>query len=300
VKLQPQEVRAFMQSKAEAGLSTKSIRHFRATLRAALNVAARDGMVARNVAALAKPPRLQKADLCVFTKKQALLFLDLAKGHRLEAIFTVALSLGMREGEILGLRWQDVDLNAGTLEISHTLQRVKRPGAKKGKLELIPPKTDRSRRILALPQAAIAALLAHRARQENERKEAESNWRETGMVFTTSIGTMLDQRNMLRAFYSIMNTPDPKDPEPDRKKKRKLLPQLRFHDLRHSAATLLLVQGVHPRCIMELLGHASITTTMNTYGHVLEEMKKETARQTDAVFSPAPPLITEAEMIKIV
>jgi integrase len=205
----------------------------------------------------------------------------------------------MREGEILGLRWQDVDLDAGTLEISHTLQRVKRPGAKKGKLELIPPKTDRSRRIIALPEVAVAALRVHRGRQENERKEAKPSWRETGMVFTTSIGTMLDQRNMLRAFYSIMNTPDPKDPEPDRKKKRKLLPQLRFHDLRHSAATLLLVQGVHPRCIMELLGHASITTTMNTYGHVLDEMKKETARQTDAVFTVAPAKAIEGSPVRV-
>jgi integrase len=89
---------------------------------------------------------------------------------------------------------------------------------------------------------------------------------------------------MLRAFYTIMNTPDPADPEPDPKKKHKLLPRLRFHDLRHSAATLLLVQGVHPRYIMELLGHSSISLTMNTYGHILREMKHETARQTDVVF----------------
>jgi integrase len=162
--------------------------------------------------------------------------------------------------------------------------------------------TNRSRRIIALPEVAISTLRAHRERQEHETQGSQIKLARNRYIvhYHTSIGTMLDQRNMLRAFYSIMNTPDPKDPEPDRKKKRKLLPQLRFHDLRHSAATLLLVQGVHPRCIMELLGHASITTTMNTYGHVLEEMKKETARQTDAVFSPAPPLITEAEMIKIV
>jgi hypothetical protein len=126
------------------------------------------------------------------------------------------------------------------------------------------------------------------------------------MVFTTSIGTMLDQRNMLRAFYAVMNTPDPKDPEPDPKKKRKLLPRLRFHDLRHSAATLLLAQGVHPRYIMELLGHSSISLTMNTYGHILEEMKRETACQTDAVFSPvsargtAKPAVNAISWISIV
>jgi integrase len=284
VKLQPQEVRAFMMTKAEAGLSTKTIRHLRATLRAALNVAVNDGLIARNVAALAKPPKLEKRQLRVFTESEAAQFLGLVEGHRLEALFTVALALGLREGEILGLRWQDVDLEAGTLQVNHALQRVKKPGDKKGSLQLITPKTERSRRRLRLPAAAISALNAHRASQQQERTAAGSRWRDTGMVFTTRIGTMLDQRNLARTFYTIMNTPDPHDPEPDPAKKRKLLPSLRFHDLRHSAATLLLIQGVHPRYIMDLLGHSSISLTMDTYGHVLDEMKRETARQTDEVF----------------
>jgi len=285
-KLEPQEVREFMQSKAQAGLSPKSIRHFRNTLRAALNVAMRDGLIARNVAALVNPPRLEKRLPHVFSETEAAQFLALAKGHRLEAIFTVALALGLREGEILGLRWDDIDLDAGNLQVTQALQRVKRPGAKKGGLELISPKTDGSRRQIELPEVAISSLRAHRQRQQEERRIAGSRWRESGMVFTTSIGTMLDQRNMLRdAFYPIMNTPDPNDTNPDPEKRRKLLPRLRFHDLRHSAATLLLAQGVHPRYIMELLGHSSISLTMNTYGHVLKEMRQETARQTDAVFN---------------
>lgn len=252
VKLQPQDVREFMQSRADAGLAAKSIRHFRATLRAALNVAVKDGLIARNVAALAKPPQLEKEPLTVFTETEAAQFLALAKGHRLEALFTVALALGLREGEILGLRWQDIDLGAGALQVNHTLQRVKRPGEKKGRLELISPKTEGSRRRIELPSVAISALRAHQASQERERSAAGSRWRDSGMVFTTSIGTMLDQRNMLRAFYSIIRTPDPSDPNPDPKEKRKLLPQLRFHDL---------------------------------YGHVLREMRQETARQTDEVFN---------------
>jgi integrase len=286
VKLQPQEVREFMQAKSKDGLASKSIRHYRATLRAALNVAMQDGLIARNAAALAKPPRLEKRPPHVFSKEEALGFLHAAEGHRLEAVFTVALSLGLREGEILGLRWEDIDLDAARLRVSHTLQRVKRPGEAKGKLELISPKTEKSRRVIALPQVAVSALYAHRARQEQARALCGSRWRDTGMVFTTGIGTMLDQRNMLRAFYGIMNTPDPGDPEPDPKKKRKLFPRLRFHDLRHSAATLLLAQGVHARYIMELFGHSTISLTMNTYGHVLEEMQRDTARQTDAIFNP--------------
>ena len=187
VKLQPQEVREFMRAKAEAGLASKSIRHYRATLRAALNVALQDGLIARNAAALAKPPRLEKRPLHVFNKKEALVFLDVAKGHRLEAIFTVALSLGLREGEILGLRWQDVDLDTAKLQVSCSLQRIKLPGEAKGKLELIAPKTDKSRRMIALPQVALSGLHAHRARQEQERKLCGSRWHDTGMVFTSTI-----------------------------------------------------------------------------------------------------------------
>jgi integrase len=287
LKLQPQEVREFMRSKAEAGFAPTSIRDFRATLRAALNVAVHDGLIARNVAMLAKPPRLEKPERRVFTLEEARRFLEVVKGHRLEAIFTVALALGMREGEILGLRWQDLDLIAGRLQVACSLQRVKMPREKKSKLVLLSPKSEKSSRLISpLPQITMLALQAHRMRQEQERIACGANWHDTGMVFTTGIGTMLDPRNMVRSFYAILNTPDPNDPEPDPKKKRKLLPRLRFHDLRHSAATLLLAQGVHPRYIMELLGHSSITVTMNTYGHVLEEMKSETARQIDAVFGP--------------
>ncbi len=153
---------------------------------------------------------------------------------------------------------------------------------------------------MPLPQVLISALRAHLARQEEERKAAGSSWQETGLIFTTSVGTALNPRNMLRDFYAVMNTPDPADPEPDPTKKRKLLARLRFHDLRHSAATLLLSQGVHSRAIMELLGHSSISLTMNTYGHVPEEMKRETARHTDAVFdrfAAALPLKSVAESV---
>ena len=111
----------------------------------------------------------------------------------------------------------------------------------------------------------------HRARQHEEKRVAGSRWVETGMVFTTGIGTMLDPRNLLRAFYRILETAD--------------VPRVRFHDLRHSAATLLLAQGVHPRVVMDLLGHSSISVTLDTYSHVIPEMQREAADQMDAIFT---------------
>ena len=265
-KLQPQDVRELMRS--------KTIRHLRATLRAALNVAVHDGLIQRNVAALAKPPRLEKKPLHVFDQDEAIRFLSAVKGHRLEALFTVGLSLGLREGEILGLRWEeDVDLEAGSVTVNYTQQRVKNLGPEGGSsLMMLEPKTEKSRRRIRLPQVAVSALAAHRMAQDQERLAAGSGWVETGMVFTTRRGTLLDQRSMLRKFYPIL--------------KAAALPRIRFHDLRHSAATLLLAQGVHPRLIMELFGHSSISLTMNTYGHVLEDMKHETARKMDEALNP--------------
>jgi integrase len=177
----------------------------------------------------------------------------------------VTLALGRRQGETQDLRWPDVDLERGRLLVRYQLQRID------GKLRLVEPKTPRSIRVLMLPGLAISALAAHKARQEKEKAFAGSRWVETGMVFTTTIGTMLDQRNLLREFYRILDTSD--------------VPRVRFHDLRHSAATLLLAQGVHPRVVMDMLGHSSIAVTLDTYSHVIPDLQRESASKMDAILS---------------
>ena len=249
VKLAPQDVRRFMGEKLADGLSPKTVKHLRDTLRCALNVAVKDGLLTRNAAALAEAPRAERKEMLSFTPDEARCFLEDVAGHRLEALFSVTLALGLRQGEILGLRWIDIDLENGRLTVRLQLQR------NDGKLQLVEPKTAKSARVLMLPQVAVSALAAHKLRQEEERALAGSRWVETGMVFTTGIGTMLDQRSLLRQFYKILETSE--------------LPRIRFHDLRHSAATLLLAQGVHPRLVMDLLGHSSIVVTLDTYSHVI-------------------------------
>ncbi|MBI4491372.1 MAG: site-specific integrase [Chloroflexi bacterium] len=268
-KLSPQDVQAFMNQKREAGLSPRTVQYLRAVLRRALGQALKWGLVARNVATLVDPPKSKRTEIQPLDATQATRFLEAVRGDRLEALYAVVLAVGLRQGEALGLRWQDdegkrlVDLEAGTLTVRHALQRID------GKLQLVEPKTEKSRRTLALPAFAIDALRAHRVRQLEERLAAGSLWQEQGFVFTTSVGTPLDARNVVRYFQAHLA--------------RAGLPHKRFHDLRHSCASLLLAQGEQLRDIMELLGHSQISLTADLYAHVLEASKRRTAARMDAL-----------------
>ncbi len=169
--------------------------------------------------------------------------------------------LGLRPGEALGLRWQDIDLETGILRVQVALQRID------GKLVVDELKTRRSRRSLALPQFAITALQAHQARQDEERQAAGARWEEQGLVFSTRLGRPLGQRNVIRCFRRTL--------------KKAGITHRRFYDLRHTCASLLLVQGVHPRVVMEILGHSQISITMNTYSHVVPELGHDAAKRMD-------------------
>lgn len=262
-KLTPEQVQGLMNRKREAGLSAKTVQYMRGVLRTALNRALRWGLVPRNVADLVDGPKVERFEIQPFTRVEARSFLDAVRGNRLEALYSVALAMGLRQGEALGLRWQDVDLDTGTLHVRRQLQRVA------GQLRQVPVKTARSRRTLAMPPSIVGSLREHRRRQAQDQLLAGSRWRETGCVFTTSIGTPLEARNVVRSFKEILA--------------RAGLPDVRFHDLRHSCATLLLVQGVSPRVVMEILGHSQISLTMNTYSHVVPELQREAANRLDAL-----------------
>jgi integrase len=263
VKLTPQDVQRFLKNKLESGLSARTVKHINDTLRAALNVGMTWGLVHRNVAALVKPPRIEKQEMKVFTPEQARAFLESVKGHRLEALFWLALTLGLRRGELLGLRWADIDLDAGTLRVNQALQRVS------GELELTELKTEKSRRALPMTPLLIGAMRAHRTRQLEERLALGERWHDSGLVFCSTIGTPLEPRNLNRTFDALV--------------KNASLPKIRLHDTRHSCATLLLAQGVPPRTIMEILGHSQISLTMNTYSHVLPAMKQEAIGMMDSI-----------------
>lgn len=179
------------------------------------------------------------------------------------ALYITALGTGLRQGELLGLRWEDVDLDAGRVRVRHTLANVG------GTLTLLEPKTERSRRNVMLPDSVTAALRAHRTRQRMERLVAGSRWVDSGHVFTSTIGTPLHAATVTRAFQAALA--------------RAGLPHSRFHDLRHAAATFLLARGMTLEDVKNLLGHSSITLTSNTYGHVLEQRQRQVAQAMDAV-----------------
>ncbi len=185
-----------------ADLSPKSLRYLRGTLRTALNQAVRRGLVSRNAAALVDGPRVQRFEIAPFTPVEALRFLSAVRGHRLEALYTVSLAIGLRQGEALGLRWQDVDLEMGYLRVSKQLQRVN------GQFELVESKTAHSRRTIVMPPIVTQALVAHRQLQFVERPPAIA-WNELGPIFTRP-GRQTTSTALLSPMSSIefSNAPD--------------------------------------------------------------------------------------------
>jgi len=264
-KLTPQDVQRMMRAGERAGLAARTVSYHRTVLRIALGQAVKWGMIGRNVAALVAPPKAVRYEGRTLTPDEAKQLLKTVGGDRLEALYAVALAVGLRQGEALGLRWQDIDLEGRTLTVRNQMQRIN------GKLTLTEPKTAHSRRTVALPSVVVAALHRHCERQAEERAWAGSRWQESGLVFTTAIGTPLNQPNLRRAFCALLD--------------RAGLPMIRFHDLRHSAASLLLAQGASPRVIMETLGHANIGITMNLYTHVMPALLQETAAMMNRVLT---------------
>ncbi len=262
-QLTPLHVQVMMNQRLATGLSTKSVAYIHQVLRTALGLAVRWDMVSRNVARLVDRPRVLRKPINPLTPDEARRFLAAVGGHRLEALFSVALALGLRQGEALGLRWEDINFSAGTLRVSHQLQRIDT------RLTLVAPKTEKSRRTLVMPAMIAERLHEHEKRQVAEKLWAGSRWQENGLVFANRTGGPTQARHVIRQFHDVLEHAG--------------LRRVRFHDLRHSCATLLLVQGVSPRVVMEVLGHSEIALTMNSYSHVVPELQREAAQRMQAI-----------------
>lgn len=265
-ELTPQHLQRLYRIKRDEGLArTATMIH--AVLHKALSHAVRWGILSKNVADMVdrpKPPQKEQRALDVSEVQR---FFEAARKDRLYALYVLAATCGLRIGEALGLKWEDVNFDQRTLTVQRQLQWLK------GQPQLVAPKSEKSKRTIVLPQVALGALREHRVRQAEERLRAGAAWQDHGLIFTTSIGTPLSPANVRnRSFYRIL--------------KEAGLPRIRFHDLRHTTATLLLARGVHPRLVQELLGHSQISLTLDTYTHVMAPMLRQVADEMDALLGP--------------
>ncbi|MEV7600478.1 site-specific integrase [Kitasatospora sp. NPDC089797] len=245
----------------EAKLSRRMVQSIHAVLRNALENAVREELILRNVAKLVQVPTPDYGTGKGLTVPQARLLLKSASTDRLHALYVLALALGLRRGELLGLHWGAVDLERGTLIVSSNLQRVD------GALRLGPTKTASSLRTLPLPPVVLEALRAHQERQAQERVAASERWKDTGLVFTSRVGTPIEPDNLRRSWYPLRD---------------RLGLSLRFHDLRHTCVTLLLDLGVPPHIVRQIAGHSDIGVTMKVYAHAsLDEQRKALGSLSD-------------------
>src|SRR5918995_49608 len=248
-KLSPMHVQGMYREMQDRGLATRTVQYAHAVLHRALKQARRWGMVSHNVAEDVDPPQVKRGEIRPLNRDQTRVLLKTAEGHRLEALYIVAVHTGMRPGEMLALKWDDVDFDSETLQLKRALSDG----------EFTAPKTARSRRRIKLTTGSVKALRAHRKRQLEERMQRAGLWEDHGLVFPSTVGTPLCHRNVVRSFKALL--------------RRAGLPAtVRLYDLRHTCATLLLSRNVHPKFVQELLGHASISQTLDTYSHIIEGM----------------------------
>jgi len=243
-------------------LSQTTVAHHHAVLHDALEFAVRLGLVGRNVADAVEPPKIRRKELVVWSEDEVRSFLTAARDSRYYPVFVLALTTGLRAGELFALRWQDVDLNASALTVNQTLEKPG-PNPRFGR-----PKSKASRRTVTLSHAAVEALRSHKAKQNEERLQVGEAWHDFGLCFCVFDGKPLRPGNFRRdVFLPLIEKAN--------------VSLIRFHDLRHSHATMLLTAGIHPKVVSERLGHSGIGITLDTYSHVMPSLQRDAADTLD-------------------
>ncbi len=257
-----------------AGLAPSSVCRVHAVLHAALEEAVRGDLIPRNPAAHANKPKVRQEEIEPLDADQARTFLDAARGDKFEALYVLCLMAGLRQGEALGLKWSDIDLDKGTLRVNRQLQRTRRDEGTPGELVFSEPK-NASRRTVGLPQRAVSALRSHRTRQLEEKLRAGAVWQDNGLVFANVAGGPLDAQNIVNRFFKPLLV-------------RAGLPAIRFHDLRHSCLSLLAQRGEPIRDLQALAGHATAAFTLQRYTHHYDASARRTADAMGDILSEEP------------
>ncbi|MTE19669.1 tyrosine-type recombinase/integrase [Streptomyces sp. TRM43335] len=257
--LSPRHVRTFV-AEVSRKASPATAKEAHRVLRTALTSACREELVTRNVASLVEPPKVVSRESSPWTLDETLTFLEAARSDPLYAAFVLAVAMGLRRGEILGLRWSDVDLDSRILRVRKQVQRVG------GELYEDTTKTGRARPV-PLPLICLAALRWHRMRQREAARRKGEDLSPSSWVFRTRNGRPIDPQNINRSFFRIADSAG--------------LRRIRLHDARHGCATLLAAAGVAPRVVMEILGHSQISITMDVYTHVAQDTQREAISHMD-------------------
>jgi len=279
--LKGEDVQKCLNKASAAGLSPATVRSINANLKCSLTTALRwhrsNDVITHNAAKDAIVPPQMQYKATVLTLEDAKTFLASVVGHPYEGLTSVGLSLGLRRGEVAGLRWSSIDFVKRQLHVTHQLQRFNGEG-----VTLCELKTEESRRTLPLPQSCINALLRRQMIQEAERIKAGDKWQEQHFVFTSRNGRPITPERIGVQHKEAM--------------KRAGLALIRFHDLRHTAATLLLAQGVPMKLVQKILGHSSFKLTMDTYAHVLPSMLEDAALVMEGLLTSSSPQLLQTDV----
>ncbi|MDI9836067.1 site-specific integrase [Streptomyces sp. KAU_LT] len=253
------DVRRFI-TRVQTAHTAATAKEAHRVLRTALTAAVREELITRNAASLVEPPRVRQREIRPWSLEETLDFLEAARSDPLYAAFVLAIAMGLRRGELGGLRWADVDLDSRVVHIRQQTQR------RRGTLYDDDPKSRRTR-VVPMPTLCVAPLRWHRLRQRETFARTGVAWCETGYVFATRNGRPVEPRNVYRSFTRVAATAG--------------LRVVRLHDARHGCATLLTAAGVAPRVIMEILGHSQISITMDVYTHVVHDTQREAISHMD-------------------
>jgi len=253
----------------KAGIGTRTITYIHSTLHRALVKAVKLGLLTRNPADATTPLKYTHKEMTVLSESQVTQFLIAARGNRHEMLFHLAVKTGLREGELLGLKWIDLDWTTGLLQVRRQVQIVPQRG-----FVFTDPKTKAGRRTVLLGNALIQALRKQVEKQNLDKQFAGTRWKENGLIFASSVGTPTDLHNMTKEYREVLTKAG--------------LPIIRFHDLRHTAASIMLAHNIPIHTVSRVLGHARASITLDTYAHMVPGMLEDVARLMDDVITPIP------------
>jgi integrase len=265
-KLAASDLQAFYALKREQKLAPRTIVYLHALIRASLKHAERAGEIGYSPVNRVSAPTSTRPDIKPFTIDESAKILLVSASDRLASLWSLALHTGLRQGELLGLRWKDVDTERGTLTVLQTVQVIY------GKITTGAPKTKQSRRTIPIASATLDLLKAWRTEQKKERMKAGPLWQDNGLVFASHTGTPLFARNVSRRWHQLLDTAG--------------IERRGMHAARHTTATLLMAAGEHPKVVQELLGHATIALTLDTYSHVQEGQREQATAKLSALLAP--------------